>query len=90
MNYELKEENGITYLHKNSAVAICPFKTPIPMPHPRLAGQFILVNSECCSSCPFFEVSKLEDKTLVFLECARETKTISVSNNETKPKLILT
>jgi len=80
--YTLHTENNTTYLHKNGQVAICPYKTPIPMPHPIAQGQIILVNSECCSSCPFFEVktSPLPEKSIVTLECNNKTIEINEAN----------
>jgi hypothetical protein len=49
-----KEGNAILVNH------VCPFRNPVMLPSPTIAGQLILENIPCSSACPLFQFKLMQ------------------------------
>jgi hypothetical protein len=65
--YSIAIEADRMILEKNGIACSCPFRNPVLLPHPSLAGQVVMNNPICSSACQFFDFDEAE--SLVFLSC---------------------
>jgi hypothetical protein len=58
---------------------VCPFRNPVMLPSPTIAGQIILENIPCSSACILFEFRKIHGQIgEVTIDCGNKEKTFSV------------
>lgn len=71
----IKENNGINNLFINDRPAQCPFKSVIPIQDK--FGSLNLINSECNSQCPFFDLNE----NFVTLLCSKLPVSLDIEND---------
>jgi hypothetical protein len=62
---------------------VCPFRNPVMLPSPTIAGQIILENIPCNSACPLFEFRLIHGAIgEVTINCGNKEKIFSVGVNK--------
>lgn len=70
MNDLIIEKDGVAVLQGK----ICPFRNPLVLPSPTIAGQLIIENIPCTSACPLFQFNKLPHQSMgkVTIHCGNK------------------